>query len=355
VRPYLHRIFSFEQAPGGDKREGEKEQDAEKAAGLEAVILPDRGALSLSRQGGWKPVGSKLERYGHENGDWDRDAGRVGTGGGDNEAPGDQDITAAEAGLLREARSASSLYPSEMGDGGRYSPPLTVSPPLTFRRRILSSLGELRFSSTSNSSLRGDGGEDGDEDTSTAEGDNHEGLVDGAGIISGLGETPRGVADNGSNEVMSGVDGTEKRTVEIAFKGLSLAGGSEVASRKVDTGAHMDRVSRVAEQYSSSDQDGSESMNLSMQYNTRTPTRAVWPGTQNSPPRGGKGSLPRRTISRLLNRFGNWSLGSRTGRIQKWIGHKFRVSKAKSRAYMNKLARCRRHRKGKRRRQRERK
>lgn len=355
VRPYRHRVFSSEHMTGGYKKVDQKGEHEAEVESPEVVLLPNGGGLSLGRKGALRLSGSRTERYRNSNGH--RAVSGVGAGDEEGIPSVDQDGIAAGAGLLREARSASSLYPSEMGDGGFYSSPLTVSPPLTFGRRILSSLGGLRFSSASGSSLRGGGGSEGDEDMRMGESSSREDPIGGAGAVAGLDGTLRGLTGNGRNEIVAEEVDTEMAPVDTAHEGRAGIGGSEVISGEVDTETPMDRVPESfktlrdplnAEQDSSSDQDGSDCMNISTQCLPRT---SINPDarTQQPPPDRRKRLLPRRTMSKLANRLSDLSVTSRPAKVKKWVAHKFRTSRKRSRALLRRLARARKNRRAKKR------
>ncbi|KAK0620280.1 hypothetical protein B0T14DRAFT_567045 [Immersiella caudata] len=246
---------------------------------------------------------------------------------------GGLDLTGSEEGA--QVRTASSSYPSE---GGTRSPDLTVSPPMTFGRRILSSLEAYGFSNPHFASL---GSSDASADVIGDEREKSE----------STNEKKDAKADgNASRPVSEGEGSVEAFAVEIPEIGGHAAGTTVIEKEET-----MDIMSEGTLRRHPLKDEGDEITaevydvdddNLSTQCMPRVSTnqdRGCLSVDNNDSilERGDylelKPSFPRSAVSGLRHRFSHMNLKAQPVKVKKWFVRQFHASRKGSRVIVKKV------------------
>jgi len=241
-----------------------------------------------------------------------------------------------------QVRSASSSYPSEAG--GARSPELTVSPPMTFGRRILSSLEAYGFSNPHFASLQSESSRASENVFS----EEKEAEVGGAWREGGVSEVRDGSAEEDGT---GAVEGTGLEGVEVAEIVLTT---TNLTVTDTEEGEIVDLTSEgTLRRYPRREDDEQEHMvgdwdeedNLSTRCLPRVsinPDRVCLSEDNNSVLArgdycGSKSSFPRNAVSGIKHHISTMNLKASPVKVKKWFVRQFRASRKGSRVIVKKV------------------
>ncbi|KAK4454402.1 hypothetical protein QBC34DRAFT_490796 [Podospora aff. communis PSN243] len=247
---------------------------------------------------------------------------------------GELELLGSEEGA--QVRTASSSYPSEAG--GARSPDLSASPPMSFGRRILSSLEAYGFSNPHLASLGG-------SDAS----------VDGAGVGEEKREADGEEKDTKADEIASGAVCEAEGSIEPDVLVIPDAAGHVVEATVIEEDENMDVASEGTLRRHPPKNDDDDIMvdDYYDEDNDRLSTKCL-PRVSSNLDRvrlsadngsilmragnyGSKPSFPRSAVSVLRRRFSHMNLKERPVKVKKWFVRQFRASRKGPRVIVKKV------------------